>query len=153
VQQGAIHLIISKGPAATAFSPESAARSEPAPPYAAGGRSGSAALVIDYLALAKAPMPAALPTPRATVSQNSAAKTAAPVAFAATEGEGSVEMQAQLNRAKDMLSKKDSEISVLRKESDWMKRELRERDEEIKALKATVKTPPKKRKAEAYPTR
>jgi hypothetical protein len=34
-----------------------------------------------------------------------------------------------------------------------MKRELRERDEEIKALKATVKTPPKKRKAEAYPSR
>jgi hypothetical protein len=34
-----------------------------------------------------------------------------------------------------------------------MKRELRERDEEIKALKATVKVTPKKKKAEAYPTR
>jgi hypothetical protein len=33
-----------------------------------------------------------------------------------------------------------------------MKRELRERDEEIKALKATVKTAPKK-KAEAYRSR
>jgi hypothetical protein len=32
-----------------------------------------------------------------------------------------------------------------------MKRELRDRDEEIKALKATVKAP-KKKKAEAYRT-
>jgi hypothetical protein len=52
-----------------------------------------------------------------------------------------------------MLAKKDTEIKVLRKESDWMKRSLRERDEEIKALKATVKVAPKKKKAEAYPTR
>ena len=153
VNQGAVHLTISKGPAATAFSPESAARSEQAPPYAAAGKSGAVALVIDYLALAKAPMPAALSTPRAAVSQNSTERIPAAAAFAATQGEGPVEMQAQLNRAKDMLSKKDSEISMLRKESDWMKRELRDRDEEIKALKATVKTPVKKRKAEAYPTR
>ena len=153
VHEGAVHLTVSKGPAATAFNPESAARSEQAPPYAAGGKYGITALVIDYLALSKTPMPAALSTPKATLSQNSAGKIAAPAAFAVTDGEGSVEMQAQMNRAKDMLSKKDSEISLLRKESDWMKRQLRERDEEIRALKATVKTPPKKRKAEAYPTR
>ena len=60
--------------------------------------------------------------------------------------------QVQLNRAKDMLVKKETEIKVLRKESDWMKRELRDRDEEIKALKATVKVPPKKKKAQAYRT-
>jgi uncharacterized coiled-coil DUF342 family protein len=60
-------------------------------------------------------------------------------------------MQMQLTRAKDMLAKKDTEIKVLRKESDWMKRELRDRDQEIKALKATVKATPKKKKAEAYP--
>jgi hypothetical protein len=153
VHQGAVHLTISKGPKATAFIPEFAARSEQAPPYAAGGKSGAVALVIDYLALGKAPMPAALSTPKANVSQTSTGKIPAGAAFAAAEGEGPVEMQVQLNRAKDMLSKKDSEISVLRKETDWMKRELRERDEEIKALKATVKTPAKKRKAEAYPTR
>ena len=153
VHQGAVHLTISKGPKATAFSPESAARSEQAPPYAAGGKSGAVVLVIDYLALGKAPMPAALSTSKPTVSQTSTGKITTGAAFAAAEGEGPVEMQVQLNRAKDMLSKKDSEISVLRKESDWMKRELRERDEEIKALKATVKTPAKKRKAEAYPTR
>jgi hypothetical protein len=153
VHQGAVHLTISKGPAGTAFSPESAARREQAPPYAAAGKSGVVALVIDYHAVAKAPMPAALPTPKTAVSQPSAGKIPAAAALAATESEGPVEMQAQLNRTKEMLSKKDSEISMLRKESDWMKRELRERDDEIKALKATVKTPAKKRKAEAYPSR
>ena len=153
VHQGAVHLIISKGPAATTFSPESAARSEQAPPYAAAGKSGVVALVIDYRAMAKAPMPAALGTPRSTVSQPSGGKLPAGGVIAATGSEGSVEMQAQLTRNKEMLSKKDSEISMLRKESDWMKRELRERDEEIKALKATVKMPAKKKKAEAYPSR
>jgi formiminotetrahydrofolate cyclodeaminase len=78
--------------------------------------------------------------------------TNAPATMSAMEGQGPVEMQLQLSRAKDMLAKKDTEIKVLRKESDWMKRELRERDEEIKALKATVKTSPKK-KAEAYRTK
>ena len=72
---------------------------------------------------------------------------AVPGAMATIEGAGPAEMQVQLSRAKDMLAKKETEIKVLRKESDWMKRELRDRDEEIKALKATVKVPPKKKKA------
>ena len=58
-----------------------------------------------------------------------------------------------MSKAKDTIAKKDTEINMLRKESEWMKRELRERDEEIRALKASVKTVPKKKKAEAYPTR
>ena len=152
VHQGAIHFTIFKGTGPTTFMPESAARSEQAAPYTAGGKAGVTALVIDYQALAKAPMPAASPVTRTTTAQSSTAKVPA-ATYAAVEAEGSVEAQAQLSRAKDMLSKKDTEISVLRKESDWMKRELRERDEEIKALKATVKTPPKKKKAEARPTR
>jgi uncharacterized coiled-coil DUF342 family protein len=63
------------------------------------------------------------------------------------------EMQVQLSRAKETIVKKDTEINMLRRESDWMKRELRERDEEIKALKASVKKQPVKKKAEAYQTR
>lgn len=153
VQQGAIHFTISKGASATMFMPESAARTEQAPPYATGGRTGVVAQVIDYQALAKAPMPAALPVARPTGSQPTGARSAVPVAVATMQTEGPAEMQVQLDRAKDMLAKKDTEIRVLRKESDWMKRELRERDEEIKALKATVKIPPKKKKAEAYATR
>jgi hypothetical protein len=152
VQEGAIHFTISKGAAATAFMPESAARTEHAAPYAAGGKTGATGYVIDYHALAKAPMPAAASVSRTGTSQATATKTSASATIVPTEGEGQVETQVQLNRAKDMLAKKDTEINVLRKESDWMKRELRERDEEIRALKATVKVAPKK-KAQAYPTR
>ncbi|HTL61200.1 MAG TPA: hypothetical protein VL261_06100 [Nitrospira sp.] len=152
LHQGAIHFTISKGPGATTFIPESAARSEQAPTYASGGKAGVITQVIDYHALANTPMPAAVPVTKTTMTQSSAAKVPA-AAYVGAEAVGPVEAQAQLTRAKEMLSKKDTEISVLRKESDWMKRELRERDEEIKALKATVKAPPKKKKAEARPTR
>ena len=153
VQQGAIHFTISKGVGVTTFMPESAARTVQAQPFATGGKGGVMAHVIDYHALALAPMPPALPvvktaTGRATGSIANASATA-------TAMEGPAEMQVQLGRAKAMLAKKDTEIRVLRKESDWMKRELRERDEEIKALKATVKTskPSPKKKAEVYRTR
>jgi hypothetical protein len=89
------------------------------------------------------------------MSKSYAMQTASTGVAAASEGTetaGSLENQIQLQRAKDQLAKKDTEINMLRKESTWMKRELRERDEEIKALKATVKTTPKK-KAEAYRSR
>lgn len=152
VQQSAIHFTISKGAGVTTFVPESAARAEPAPLYAAGGRAGVIAQVIDYHALAQAPMPAALPVAKTAMAPITSSRMAVPAAMATIEGEGPAEMQVQLNRTKDMLAKKDTEIRVLRKESDWMKRELRDRDEEIKALKATVKAPPKKKKAEAYRT-
>jgi hypothetical protein len=152
VRQGSIYFTISKGAAATTFMPESAARAEQAPPYATGGKAGLIAHVIDYHALAKAPMPPALPVTKTAMPQATTSKLPVAAGVAAVEGEGPAEMQVQLNRAKEMLVKKDTEITVLRKESDWMKRELRERDEEIKALKATVKTSPKK-KAEAYRTK
>ena len=152
VQQSAIHFTISKGAGATAFMPESAARAEQAPPYAAGGRAGVTAQVIDYHALAQAPMPPTLPIAKTSAAPPTGSRVAVPAAIAMIEGEGPAEMQVQLNRAKDMLTKKETEIRVLRKESDWMKRELRDRDEEIRALKATVKVPPKKKKAEAYRT-
>ncbi|HET9606160.1 MAG TPA: hypothetical protein VFO87_03855 [Nitrospira sp.] len=151
VQQSAIHFTISKGAGATTFVPESAARAEQAPPYAAGGRAGVIAQVIDYHALAQAPMPAALPVAKTGTPQATGSRMAVPAAMPTFEAAGPAELQVQLTRAKDMLSKKETEIKVLRKESDWMKRELRDRDEEIKALKATVKVP-KKKKAEAYRT-
>jgi len=152
VQQGAVHFTISKGVGATAFVPESAARAQQAAPYLAGGKSGATTQVIDYHALVKAPMPASMPVAKATSIQTGNDRMPVSAIAATTEGEGPAEMQVQLDRAKGMLAKKDTEIKVLRKESDWMKRTLRERDEEIKALKATVKVPPKKKKAEARPT-
>ena len=81
------------------------------------------------------------------------ASSKAATTFGGSESDVQPEVQAQLNKAKETIVKKDTEINMLRKESDWMKRELRERNEEIKALKASVKTPLKKKKAQAYPTR
>jgi hypothetical protein len=96
-------------------------------------------------------MPSALPVTKASAAQTASSPVTAAAVGTSEGGEtgSALETQVQLRRAKDMLTKKDTEINMLRKESTWMKRELRERDEEIKALKATVKKTPKK-KAEAY---
>jgi hypothetical protein len=59
-----------------------------------------------------------------------------------------------LKTAKDALAKKDSEINVLRKESEWLKRELRNRDEEMKALRlTTMSVKPAAKKKPAHATR
>ena len=159
VRQDAIHFTVSRGAGPTIFLPESVARSEQAPAYATGGKTGAVAHVIDYHMLARAPMPA-LPAMKTSAAQTASSPVTTPAvmtsvtavsAYEGSENGSSVETQTQLRRAKDMLTKKDTEINMLRKESTWMKRELRERDQEIKALKATVKKTPKK-KAEAYPT-
>ncbi len=166
VQKGSIYLTIQKGAEPTGFMPESAARIEPAPAYVAGGARGVMTMIIDYHALVKAPMPAALPVAKATpitppstpvVPMTVAASTKAP---AVSSGAGEDELLAQklsdMRVAKETLAKKDSEIKMLRKESEWMKRELRDRDEEIKALRLTKvssKPAPKKKSAQASRTR
>jgi hypothetical protein len=146
--------------------PESAARTEPAPAYAAGGALDAMTMIIDYHALTRAPMPADMPiakatpfTPIAPIIAVAPAK-AQVVSDSAGQEVGEGELMAQKLRdskiAKEALAKKDSEISMLRKESEWMKRELRDRDEEIKALRATkvsAKAAPKKKSAQATRTR
>ena len=162
VLNGSIYLTIRKGAKPTGFMPESAARTEPAPAYAADGALGAMAMIIDYHALAKAPMPAAMPIARATPITPIAPLSAAAPAKAQTVSDsagqeaGQNELMAQklseLGKAKEALAKKDTEINMLRKESEWMKRELRERDEEMKAIKSTkvsAKPAPKKKPAEA----
>ena len=162
VQKESIYLTIGKGAKPTGFMPESAARIEPAPAYAAGGALGAMVMIIDYHALAMAPMPAATPiakatpiTPIAPMIAAAPAKTQAVSDSAgqeAAEGEFMAQRLSDLRVAKEALAKKDSEINMLRKESEWMKRELRNRDEEIKAIKSTkvsVKPAPKKKSAQA----
>ncbi|MEO5957220.1 MAG: hypothetical protein ABIR36_16235 [Nitrospiraceae bacterium] len=159
VSKGSIYLTIGKGAKSTAFLPESMARIEPAPAYAAGGATGAISMVIDYHALAKTPMPAAMPIANATPSTPMAA--AAPVKAQAvsanmSESELTAQQLGELGKAKEALAKKDTEINMLRKESEWMKRELRERAEEIKAImstKVSAKPAPKKKTAEATQTR
>jgi len=160
VQKGSIYFTVAKSGKATGFAPESVAHAESAPAYAAGGAVGMTAMVIDYHALAKAPM-ASLPAPKSQVRPQ-AMTSAAPMAAAdpaktqmAAEASALSDME-ELQKAKETLVKKDSEISMLRKESNWMKRELRDRDEEIKALKASkvsAKPAPAKKRAEANQTR
>jgi len=162
VQNGSIYLTIGKGAKPSGFIPESVARIEPAPAYAASGALGAMAMVIDYHALSKAPMPANMPTAKAVPPTSIAPVMAAPQAKAQTVSDntgqeaGQTEILAQriieLRKAKEALVKKDNEIAMLRKESEWMKRELRDRDEEMKAIKSTkvsAKPAPKKKPAEA----
>ena len=166
VQKGSIYLTIGKGAKPTGFMPESAARTEPAPAYAAGGALGAMVMIIDYHALAMAPMPASVPitkatpiTPIAPVIAATSAKTQVVSDSAGQEtreSEFMAERLADLRMAKEALAKKDSEISMLRRESEWMKRELRDRDEEIKAMrsmKVYAKQAPKKKAAQATRTR
>ena len=159
VQKGSIYLTIGKGAKPTGFMPESAARTEPAPAYAAGGALGAMAMIIDYHALAKAPMPAAMPIAKATpIAPMMAAAPAKAQTVSdsggqqAGEGEFMAQKLGELGKAREALAKKDTEINMLRKESEWMKRELRERDEEMKAIKSTkvsAKPAPKKKPAQA----
>ncbi len=166
VQKGSIYLTIGRGAKPTGFMPESAARTEPAAAYAAGGALDAMTMIIDYHALTRAPMPADMPIAKATpitpIVPIMAVAPAKTQAFSDSAGQevGEGELMAQKLRdskiAKEALAKKDSEISMLRKESEWMKRELRDRDEEIKALRATkvsTKAAPKKKSAQATRTR
>ena len=166
VQKGSIYLTIGNGAKPTSFMPESAARTEPAPAYAAGGALGAMVMIIDYHALAMAPMPAALPiakttpiTPIAPMIAAAPAKTQMASDRAgqeAVEGEFIAQKLSDLRIAKEALAKKDSEINMLRKESEWMKRALRDRDEEIKAIRSTkisAKPEPKKKPAVATRSR
>jgi len=166
VQKGSIYLTIGKGADPTGFMPESAARTEPAPTYAAGGARDAMTMIIDYHALARAPMPAAMPIAKATpitpIAPMMAASPAKAHAVSTSVGQeaGQDEFLAQklidLSLAKEALAKKDSEISMLRKESKWMKRELRDRDEEMQALRLTkvsTKPAPKNKRAQAAKTR
>lgn len=60
----------------------------------------------------------------------------------------------ELEQARDANEAKKTEIKMLRKELEWMKRELRERTDEIKAMQtklAARKPAPKKKVAEARP--
>jgi len=160
VQKGSVYFTIANGAKATGFAPESVAHAESAPAYAAGGAVGMIAMVIDYHALAKAPtasLPASKPQARSQATASAAAMASAeqPKAQMTTEPGPMSEMD-EIQKAKEALAKKDLEISMLRKESSWMKRELRDQAEEIKALRASKvssKPAPVKKRAEAHQTR
>jgi hypothetical protein len=166
VQKGSLFLTIGKGAMPTDFMPGTAAHTEPAPAYAADGAADAVTMVIDYQALATAPMPAAMPlvkaTPIAPTTPTVAAVSEKPETISASieQGSGQDDFMGQklneLKKANEALYKKDTEIMMLRKESEWMKRELRNRDEEIQAMrsmKVYSKPTPKKPAAQAIQSR
>ncbi len=131
VRHGSIYLTIGKGSKPAGFLPKSVVPTEPAPAYVAGGTLDATTMIIDYQALAKAE------------AEQSAPTVAASQAKAQEAGEGSLTQQQleELSNANQELARKNLEVTILRRESDWMKRELRERDEEIKAIKRTAALP------------
>ena len=167
VHKGSIYLTIGTGVKPTDFMPESAARTEPASAYATSGAIDAMTMIIDYHALATAPMPAAMPiakttpitpiAPIAPVMAPAPAKVEA-VSSSVSQEVGQDEVLAQklsdLKAAKEKLAKKDSEITMLRRESEWMKRELRNRDEEIRAMRSMAAyAKPAQKKGSAQATR
>ncbi len=160
VMKESIHLTVKKGTEPIGLMPESAARTEPAPVYASNGETGAMTLVIDYHAMAKAPMPASLSMAKATSALPTAQSKAQAVSDSTVQESGDAELTAQrlseIKTVRDALIKKETEISMLRKEAEWMKRQLRDRDEEMQALRLTKvsgKPAAKKKPAQAARTR
>lgn len=186
VQHDAAYFTISspKGAKTAGFMPKSAAHIESAPSYAANGTSGAMSMVIDYQTLAKASMPSSVSVAAMEKSPaNVPAAFAVPAKpFTGPDAHASVRVlpvsnsSASLDRASadmttdELLNKKmdelrqvkeanalkESEIKMLRKEAEWMKKELRERTAERDAMKArsvSSKPAPKKKAAEVQPTR
>ena len=160
VLKESIHLTVRKGTEPIGFMPESAARTEPAPAYASNGEPGAMTMIIDYHAMAKAPMPALLPMAKATSVLPTAQPRAQAVSDSTVQEAGDAELTAQrlseIKTVRDALTKKETEISMLRKEAEWMKRQLRDRDEEMQALRLTKvsgKPTAKKKPAQAARTR
>lgn len=160
VLKESIHLTLRKGTEPIGFMPESAARTEPAPAYASNGEPGAMTMIIDHHAMAKAPMPASLPLAKATSVLPTAQPRAQAVSESTVQEAGDAELTAQrlseIKIVRDALTKKETEISMLRKEAEWMKRQLRDRDEEMQALRLTKvsgKPAAKKKPAQAARTR
>lgn len=186
VQHGAAYFTISspKGMKAAGFMPKSAAHIESAPSFAANGAAGAMSMVIDYTALARASMPASMPVaamatpapvaqpafsaplkvaarqdsptsvPAVAISDMSASADR-PTSDMTTEGILNRKLD-ELRQAREANALKESELKILRKETEWMKKELRERTAERDAMKAknvSSKPAPKKKPAELQPTR
>jgi len=168
VHKGSFHLTIapSKDNRASGFVPNSVARLEKAPSFVAMG-SSAVTMIIDQQALAKAPMPASEPVAIAgrTVPEQESMAAGQDLQAngfpysesAALNGDELLNKKLdELRDAREANKLKDSEIATLKKEAARMKKELRQRAEEVKALKATkasAKPAQKKKSAEARKVR
>ncbi|MDH4152657.1 MAG: hypothetical protein OEV01_02600 [Nitrospira sp.] len=185
VHKGSLYLTIAPSQAQAnkglRFALTSAARIEKSPTFVAMGK-GAMTMVIDYQAVAKAATPgsgvvadapkdSASSAPNAqsreaTASQGDEALLDSQLASVPAETESEVPQLStdellsrkldELQAAREANKKKDSEIATLKKEASLVKKELRQRTDEIKALKASkasAPSAPKKKTAEAHRTR
>lgn len=175
VQGESIYLTItsSRSRKVSGFVPSTTARVEKAPSFA--GTAGAMSLVIDYQALAKMNTPPGMslasqnkpliaPAPVMPIAKGAskpdapAAASSLPAASSASAGEMSNEellnkKMDELRQARETNKMKETEIAVLKKENAWMKQELRERNDELKARRASARLAQKKKAAEVYSTR
>jgi len=168
IHKGSFHLTIapSKDNRVSGFVPNSVARLEKAPSFVAMG-SSAVTMILDQQALAKAPMPASEPVAIAgrTVPEQESMAAGQDLQAngfpysepAALNGDELLNKKLdELRDAREANKLKDSEIATLKKEAARMKKELRQRAEEVKALKATkasAKPAQKKKSAEARKVR
>ena len=183
VHKGSLYLTIASAQAnkRQRFSLPTAARIEKAPSFVAMGK-GAMTLVIDYQAIAKASTPGSVvatdaPKDSASSGPNTQVAETLPSrddealldpsgtsAYTRTEADAlQLSTDELLNRKLDELRAareanklKDSEIATLKKEATLVKKELRQRMDEIKSLKASkasAPSAPKKKTAEAHRTR
>jgi hypothetical protein len=165
--KGSIYLTIapSQHYRKSVFVPSSAARLEKAPSFVAMG-GNAVTMIIDQQALSKAPMSASESLAIAT----KAAPEREAMATSQLQANGSLYSESaeligdellnkkmdELRDAREANKRKDSEIATLKKEVARMKKELRQRAEEVntlKASKASARPAPKKKSAEAHRVR
>jgi hypothetical protein len=180
LHKGSLYLTIAPSQAhkGLRFALASAARLEQSPSFVAMGK-GAMTIVIDYQAVAKASTPGSVVVAEAPTSSTPSAQVAEATpskddntlldpqgasAPARTEADSlQLSTDELLNRKFDELRAareanklKDSQIAMLKKEAARVKNELRQRTDEVKALKASkvsAKPAPKKKAAEAHRTR
>ncbi len=183
VQKGSLYLTIASTQAnkRQRYALPTAARIEKAASFVAMGK-GAMTLVIDYQAVAKASTPgsavvadapkdAASSVPSAQVADAALSRddealldpsgTSTPIraetdALQLSTDELLNRKLDELRAAREANKLKDSEIATLKKEATLVKKELRQRTDEVKALKASkasAPSAPKKKTAEARRTR
>lgn len=148
--------------------PTSAGQIEPALPAVIQGRQHMKSLVIDYNQFAqkpepapmtagtaapsfqpaKAPASAAAMTPEAAVKHQPSAQTPplekVTVTVPPAEDERLSETLQALQDARDAMARKDAKISALRRDLEGMRMQLETKDKELRAVKSTQQTQPKR---------
>ena len=154
------------------ITPESAGKIEQALPAIAQGRQPLKSLAIDYKLFAKNPEPApavaatiAAPAPQpvqtsaprmvvASVVEEAPVKNAPPaqpavpaspaVNASSAEDERLTETLQELQDAREAMARKDAKISALRRDLESMRTQLETKDKELRAVKSTPQTQPKR---------